>query len=220
MNVEEAIRERRSVRSYSDKDVKHEDLVKVLNAGRFAPSSGNIQNWVFIVVRNEEKKREIARACLNQTWMVQAPVHIIICNDLVAAKRSYDDRGEKFYSIQNCAAAAQNMMLEAESLGLSTCWVGSFDNEAVKRLLNIPNGVDPEIIITLGHKIGKTTSHASRHDLSHIIFFEEWGNRTIPKGLLLETVEEAEKKITEKIKKEIKKKGIMEKIKKAVKKHE
>ncbi|MEM4245462.1 MAG: nitroreductase family protein [Candidatus Nanoarchaeia archaeon] len=218
MNVEDAIKGRRSVRSYSEKDVKHEDLVKVLNAGRYAPSSGNIQNWVFIVVRNEEKKREIAKACLNQIWMVQAPVHIVICNDLVAAKRAYGERGERLYSIQNCAAAAQNMMLQAEELGLATCWVGSFDNEGVKRILNIPSGVNPEIIITLGYKSPRSTSHGGRHNLSHLVFFEDWGNRTIPKGLILERVEEAEKKIVEKVKKEVKKTGIVEKIKKAVKK--
>ncbi len=218
MNVEDAIKGRRSVRSYSEKDVKHEDLVKVLNAGRYAPSSGNIQNWIFIVVRDKEKKREIAKACLNQIWMVQAPIHIIICNDLVAAKRAYGDRGERLYSIQNCAAAAQNMMLQAEELGLATCWVGSFDNEGIKRILNIPSGVNPEIIITLGHKSPRSTSHGGRHNLSHLTFFEGWGNRTLPQGLILERVEEAEKKIAEKIKKEVKKTGLVEKIKKAVKK--
>ncbi|MFH1331841.1 MAG: nitroreductase family protein [archaeon] len=218
MDVEDAIKQRRSVRSYSDKKVKHDDLIKVINAGRFAPSSGNIQNWVFIVVTDEAKKKEIARACLNQIWMVQAPVHIVICNDLVAAKRAYGDRGERMYSIQNCAVAAQNMILEAESLGLSTCWVGSFDNEGVKRILNIPGGVNPEIILTLGHSSGKVTSHASRHDLSHLIFFENWGSRRLPKELVLEKAERETKEMTEKVKKEVKKTGIMEKIKKAVKK--
>ncbi len=220
MNVEDAIKERRSVRSYSDKDVKQDELIKVLNAGRFAPSSGNIQNWVFIVVRDEAKKGEIARACLNQIWMVQAPVHIIICNDLVAANRAYGDRGEKFYSVQNCAVAAQNMMLEAEELGLATCWVGSFDNEGIKRILDIPSGVNPEIIITLGHALGKTRSHASRHDLSYLVFFESWGNRKLPKEFMLEKAEKETREITEKIKEEVKKKGIMEKIKKAVKRHD
>lgn len=219
MNVDEAIRQRRSSRSYSEKEVKHEHLVKVLNAGRHAPSSGNVQNWVFVIVKNEEKKREIAKACLNQIWMVQAPVHIVICNDLVAVKRAYGERGERLYGIQNCAAAAQNMILEAESLGLGTCWVGSFDNDAVKRILNIPNGVNPEIIITLGHAQGKT-SLAGRHNLTQLVYFEGWGHRQIEKGLLLDRIGEKEREIEEKIKKEVKKKGIVEKIKKAVKKYE
>lgn len=218
MNVEEAIRQRRSVRSYSTTDVKHDDLIKILSLARYAPSSGNIQNWVFIVVRDGDKKREIAKACLNQIWMVQAPVHIIICNDLIAAKRAYGDRGEKLYSIQNCAAAAQNIMLAAESLGLSTCWVGSFDTEGIKRIMDIPQGINPEIIITLGYKTGKPTSIAGRHDLSHMIFFDDWGNKKLQKSLLLERAEEAGKEITEKVKEEVKKKGIIEKIKKAVKK--
>jgi len=215
MNVDDAIRQRRSARSYSEKEVKHEHLVRVLNAGRHAPSSGNVQNWVFLVVKNENTKREIARACLNQIWMVQAPVHIIICNDLVAIKRSYGERGERLYGIQNSAAAAENMMLEAESLGLGTCWVGSFDNDAVKRALNIPNGVNPEIILTLGHPQGKT-SMAGRHDLSHLVYFEQWGHKQIQKELLLDRIEEEGREVREKIKK----KGIVEKIKKAVRKHE
>ncbi|MFH1211082.1 MAG: nitroreductase family protein [archaeon] len=219
MNVEEAVRQRRSSRGYKEKDVRHEDLVKVLNAGRHAPSSGNIQNWIFLVIKNEGTRREIAKACLNQIWMVQAPVHIVICNDLVTAKRSYGERGERLYGIQNCAAAAENMILEAESLGLGTCWVGSFDNEAVKRILNIPGGVNPEIILTLGHPEGKT-SMAGRHDLSFMVYFEQWGHRQLPKGLLLERIETEGREIREKIKKEVKKKGIVEKIKKAVKRHD
>jgi nitroreductase len=219
MNVEEAIRQRRSVRGYSEKGVKHDDLVRVLNAGRHAPSSGNIQNWIFFVITNEEKRKEIAKACLNQIWMTQAPVYIIICNDLVAAKRHYGDRGEKLYSIQNCAAAAQNMMLQAESLGLSTCWVGSFDTDWVKRIVDIPDGADPGIILTLGYKSGKTNS-PGRHDLSHIVYFEDWGHKTLPKGLIVDRIEEKEKEVVEKIRGEVKKRGIVEKIKKAVKKYD
>ncbi len=216
MDIEEIIKGRRSIRNYSEKAVSHDDLAKVLNAGKYAPSSGNIQNWVFLVIRDEEKKRVIAGACLNQAWMVQASVHIIICNDLVAAHRFYGDRGEKLYGIQNCAAAAQNMILMAESLGLSTCWVGSFDAEAIKRICVIPDTADPEIIITLGYKV-YNPNPPGRHDLIHIAFFETWGNKVLPAKLLAEKVESAGKEAVKRLDKTLKKENIVEKLKKVIK---
>lgn len=218
MDVIEVIKSRRSVRSYSNKEVKHDDLVRILSSARYAPSSGNIQNWAFIVVRNSSKREDISKACLDQRWMVQAPVHIVVCNEVSLAKRAYGSRGESLYGIQNCAALAQNLMLAACSLGLSTCWVGSFDPETISRLLKIPSGFTPQIIITLGYKSDKTTSVAGRHDLANMVFFDGWGKRVIGSELLLEKISKEAGKAHTEVKKRIDKKAIIEKIKRVIKK--
>lgn len=218
MDVLEAIKSRRSVRSYSDKEVKHDAIVRVLSFARYAPSSGNIQNWAFIVVRDSSKREDISKACLNQRWMVQAPVHIVVCNEISLAKRAYGSRGESLYGIQNCAALAQNLMLAAYSLGLSTCWVGSFDPETISRLLKIPSGFTPQIIITLGYKSDKTTSVAGRHDLANMVFFNGWGSKVLGSELLLEKISKETEKVHAGVKKKFDKKAIVEKIKSVIRK--
>ena len=78
MEIADAIKQRCSVRKYKGKEVKIEDVLKLLNLAKEAPSSGNLQNWRFIVVTDEKKRKEISVACLNQSWMNEAPVHIVI----------------------------------------------------------------------------------------------------------------------------------------------
>ena len=150
MELDDAIQKRVSVKSYIDKDIPNDMIGLILEAGSLAPSAGNLQNWKFIIVKNEKKRADIAEAARNQNWMNQAPVFIIVCNDKKIITDMYGPRGE-LYSTQDCAIAAQNIMLKAVDLGLSTCWVGSFDNEAVRRILKIPDKVDPEMILTLGY---------------------------------------------------------------------
>ena len=81
MDLSKAIIERCSVRDYQDKAISIETILEILNIAKNSPSSGNLQNWRFIIVTDESKRNEIAIACLNQVWMAKAPIHIIICND-------------------------------------------------------------------------------------------------------------------------------------------
>jgi len=151
MDLLELIKTRRSVRKYINKPIPWDDISNITDAGRYAPSSGNLQNWKFIVVLDKEKRKAIADASLKQYWMETAPVHIVIISEPQKAERYYGTRGERLYSVQNCAAAAQNMILEAHNLGLSSCWVGAFDEEMVKRTLRIPAEARPQIILTIGY---------------------------------------------------------------------
>ena len=116
MDLTKAIIERSSVRSYKNKQVKIEEVLEVLNIAKEAPSSGNIQNWRFIIVIDESKIKEISTACLSQSWMSQAPVHIVICNNYQEVIDNYNEYGKK-YSVQNCAIVAQNIMLTATDFG-------------------------------------------------------------------------------------------------------
>ncbi len=151
MDVFDLFRLRRSVRSFTSENVSDEEVKKILEAARWAPSAGNIQPWEFIIVRSLENKRRIARAALNQTFIERAPVVIVVCADEAKSSWTYGSRGANLYCIQDTAAAIENMLLAACSLGLGACWVGAFDEEEVRRILRVPRGVRPVAIIPIGH---------------------------------------------------------------------
>lgn len=176
MDVETAILNRRSIRNYKvDKSVSNETIAEILDLARFAPSSGNLQNWKVILVSDPGRKEELATAALKQKWITTSPVLLVICNNLADVKRLYKDRGASLYSIQNVAVFVNNILLAAHNLGLSTCWIGAFDPNAVKMVLRIPEGVEPEVIIALGYAAEELEA-PSRKTIDQFTFFETWGN--------------------------------------------
>lgn len=176
MDVDTAILNRRSIRNYKvDKSVPNETVAEILDIARFAPSSGNLQNWKVILVADPGRKEELANAALKQKWITTCPVLLVICNNSADVKRLYKDRGETLYSIQNVAVFVNNILLAAHSLGLGTCWIGAFDPDAVKMVLRIPEGVEPEAIVALGYAAEELEA-PSRKTIDQFTFFETWGN--------------------------------------------
>jgi len=149
--VFEAIRNRRSIRAYTGENVSEEEVERLIDAARWAPSAGNIQPWEFIVVRNEETKRRLSAAALDQTFIEEAPVVIVVCANQMRSAQGYGSRGTTLYCLQDTAAAIQNLLLAAYTLGLGTCWVGAFHEEEVKKVLNTVGAVRPVAIIPVGH---------------------------------------------------------------------
>jgi len=173
MEVFHCIKKRRSVRKYLEKPVEWDKIMDILESAAAAPSAGNLQNWKFIVCANKANKEEVARACVDQLWISHAPVLIIVCAEPKHAESLYGERAEKLYNIQNCAAAAQNILLSATALGLSTCWVGAFDEEKVRDIFKMPAEARPQAIITLGYTDDETKT-PDKIDLERLVFFEEW----------------------------------------------
>ncbi len=173
MDVYEAIKKRRSIRKYLDKPVEWEKISTVVDAGRLAPSSGNIQNWKFIVVTDKDKRKALAEAALKQAWMETAPVYIVVCAEPVTAGRFYNNRGEELYTKQNCAAAIENMLLEATELDLGTCWVGAFEEKMVKKDLGVESSIEVHAIITLGYADEEVPEPAN-FPLEHVTYFNGW----------------------------------------------
>lgn len=180
MELNKAIKNRRSVRKYLSKDVPLKTILELVYAAHQAPSSGNLQNWDFIIVKDQKTKQKIAEACLDQTWMSEAPVHIVICSDRERIQSFYEKHKNK-YSIQNCALATQNLMLRAHSLKLGACFVSGFSKMSLKRHLEIPENSEPEAIITLGFPAEKPLT--KRSNLENHTFFETYGNRRADKSL-------------------------------------
>ncbi len=176
MELFEVIKSRRSVRAFTREEVSEEEVEKLIDAARWAPSAGNLQPWEFIVVRKPEIKRKLSIAALHQTFIEEAPVVIVVCANQMRSGRGYGARGIHLYCLQDTAAAIQNMLLAAYALGLATCWVGAFREEEAKKALDLPDGVRPIAIIPVGHP-AKTPMARSRRPLNEIIHYETYKGR-------------------------------------------
>ncbi len=153
MDVLEAILRRRSIRKFKDKELKKEEVGELLKAARWAPSAGNKQPWEIIVVRDKEKQEELAEIALEQYWMEEAPIILVVCLNKEIAKGKYGDRGTELYGIQATGAAIQNILLRATELGLGACWVGAFDEDQAKVALKCTGEDDiiPVAMIPIGY---------------------------------------------------------------------
>lgn len=169
MSVWEAIKGRRSVRRFDPaRDVPREVVSRLLEAARWAPSAGNAQPWMFVVVRSKELKEGLVQAALGQRFLAQAPLVIVVCADLARAREAYGSRGETLYCLQDTAAAVQNILLAAAEQGLGTCWVGAFDESEVARLLGLPPGLRPVALVPVGYP-AETPAPRPRRPLSEIV---------------------------------------------------
>lgn len=150
MDVLEAILKRRSIRKFKNKEIEREKIEKLKEALIWAPSAGNLQARKFYFVFNEKKKKELARAALNQDFISQAPLVIVGCCDLEKISW-YGERGKNLYTICDVSAAIENLMLVAVEEGLGTCWLGAFDEEKVFEILNLPKNEKPIVIVPVGY---------------------------------------------------------------------
>ncbi len=151
MEVFEAIKGRRSISAFKEENVAEETIKSLIEAAVCAPSAGNIQPWEFIIVRESETKKKLSKASLNQRFLEEAPVLIIVCANEIKSARGYGKRGSTLYCIQDTAAATQNIHLAAFSLGLGTCWVGAFDENEAREILHMPEGIRPVAIVPVGY---------------------------------------------------------------------
>ncbi|MBI2151628.1 nitroreductase family protein [Candidatus Woesearchaeota archaeon] len=175
-DILDLIKSRRTIKEFQPKFVSWENISRVLDAGRHAPSCGNLQNWKFILVYNSDQKQSLAELCYGQYEIALAWILIVVCAEPEKAERYYGSRGRNLYTVQNCAAVTQNMLLEAHSLGLGTRWVGAFDEEGVRNLLNVPAEISIQSIVALGHA-KDTPEKPPKFPLEPITYFSKWRSR-------------------------------------------
>ena len=164
MDVFEAIRTRRSIRKYSPEPIPSEKLDMILEAARLAPSAGNRQPWRFIVVQNADRKKKVAQIADNQTFLSDASAIVVATGDPDASTRWHE---------KDSMIALEHMVLAATALGYGTCWIGAFDEDAVKRLLKIPVKMKVVALLPIGIP-AETSAPRSRKELSEIFFKEQW----------------------------------------------
>ena len=176
-----AISDRKSIRKYNNTPVENDKILALIESARMAPSGNNTQPWHFIIVTNEETKDQIIKVDNNQQWMKTAPVFIVCVADIRC--RIKDDTD--IYLDENCslpelkqiirdtAIAIEHILLEAENIGLSTCWTAWFSQKDMRPIMNIPDDKYVVGVITVGYsdEIGK---HAPKKPLESIIRYEKW----------------------------------------------
>lgn len=166
MSILEIIRQRRSVRKFTDQGIPEEAVDVLIEALRWAPSAGNLQSRKFFFVRNKNTKKKLAEAVgnpdlaakmkklakriLNRDFVSQASLVVVACLDRNIA-RQYGERGVHLYSIQDVAASVMNMLLVAHELGLGSTWVGGFDESRVVDIMQLPPNLRPVALIPIGY---------------------------------------------------------------------
>lgn len=177
MNVFECILTRRSIRHFEKKPVDDKLIGVMLYMASHSPSAGNTQEWNFIVVRDEEIKKKLAYAALRQMFIAEAPVVIVVCSDLKKIELKYGNRGKELYSIQDTANATMSILLTANALGLGSCWVGAFDEDSVRNILDLPENLRPIAIVPIGYP-AEAPSTPYRIPIENLTYIEKYGKKS------------------------------------------
>jgi len=148
----------------------------MLYSATHAPSAGNTQDWHFIVVKDESIRKKLAEAALRQRFIAEAPVVIVVCIDKEKVIMRYGKRGESLYSMQDTANATMILMLVAHALGLSTCWVGAFDEDRVGNILELPEQLRPIAIVPVGYS-DETPRKPRRIPFEHLTSINTYGKK-------------------------------------------
>ncbi|MCK4458049.1 MAG: nitroreductase family protein [Thermoplasmata archaeon] len=172
MEVKTAIRERRSIRAFKTDPVAEEVVIELIELANMAPSAGNLQAREFIAVRDDKTKEALAAAALNQMFISEAPVCIVVCVNYERIAH-YGERGRELYVFHDTGAAIQNILLAVHDMGLGAVWVGAFDEDPVKRILNLPEHIRPVAIVPVGHPVEQPKMRV-RRDPSDILRKESW----------------------------------------------
>jgi len=157
MKFLDLVKARQSVRGYLSKEVDREKIERCLEAARLAPSTINSQPWSFIVVDDPKLKGAVAKETFSQLisfnhFSLQAPVLIILISERSGFLNKVAEAiKDKQFSLIDIGIAAEHFCLQATEEGLGTCMLGWFNEKGVKKLLNIPQKIRVELIITIGY---------------------------------------------------------------------
>jgi len=169
MDLYEAIKSRYSVRSYLNKPVEQEKLDRILDAARLAPSGSNRQPWKFVLVRDAEMRKKLVPACSNQEFVGQAPVVIAGVGLMPDRIMSCGVPGDPV----DVAIALEHVALAATAEGLGTCWIGSFDQDQVRRVLGIPANAKVIEVMTLGYPADHPQPK-TRKPMKALVCYDQW----------------------------------------------
>lgn len=174
MEISQVIRDRRSIRKYKDTAVEWEKIEQVLDAARLAPSWKNQQCWRFLVLTDPGKRARLLGAFPDENpgknALTMAPCVIVVCAD--PAESGVENGIE--YFVADTAIAFEHLCLAAHDLGLGTCWMGMFDEPAIRSALEIPEGIRVVGVTPLGYP-DQEPKPRPRKDLGEIAYCENWG---------------------------------------------
>lgn len=173
MEFDSVIKKRHSIRSFKDKSVSWKLVMDAIDSAIKAPFAGNNNNLKFIIVESPELIEKLAKYS-NQDWISEATIALIVCSNDKNLERLYQERG-KAYSKQQAGATIENLLLKITDLGLSSCWVGAYDDEKIKSNFDIPEDIQIEAIIPVGYeKKSPKTKEIRKQKLDNLIYWDLW----------------------------------------------
>ena len=170
MSFLDIVKKRRSVRSYLEKPVPEDVLLRILESARLAPSASNRQAWKFIVVKDPELRNALSVAANNQRFVGQAPVVIAAVALMPEGLMSC---GVPRYAV-DLSIAVTHMTLAAAAEGLGTCWIGAFSQEKAKELLQVPDEYKVVALLPLGYPADNGVGGKSRKPLDEIVSYNKF----------------------------------------------
>jgi nitroreductase len=180
MSFIDLIRSRRSIRSFTDRPVSREDTTRCLEAARLAPSACNAQPWTFVVADDPEVKNRLGDAAFdgvyaNNRFAKEAAVLVAVVSEKanLMSRIGGQFRGTHYYLI-DIGIAIEHFVLQAEELGLATCWIGWFNEGGVKRTLGIPKDRKVDILLALGYAGEAAAGSHNRASLERMSAFNRY----------------------------------------------
>lgn len=165
----EVIKKRRSIRKYQNKEVEPEKIETIIENAILSQTAGNLQSYVIFVIKSHTIKEALTQAAYGQRFIKQAPIVFVVCADQEKAGSVYGKRGYELYSINDASIVATYIELIACALGLGTCWVGAFDEQQVKQILALPEGIKPIAIIPCGYPAEQPKMPKKKRDMIYFV---------------------------------------------------
>ena len=180
MSFSDLIHKRRSVRRYDSRSIPKEDLLKCLEAARLAPSACNSQPWHFIVIDEPKLRQRVAEKIFSGIYSMnkfakEAPVLVAVVSEKMKflAAIGSQVRGTKYF-LMDVGIACEHFILQAQELGIGSCWMGWFDEKVLKRELKIPRDKKIDIVISLGYPAEDKVTPKTRKSLKEISSFNKY----------------------------------------------
>ena len=181
MGFMELVQERRSVRRYASRPIPKEDLLKCLEAARIAPSGCNSQPWHFIVIDEPGLRKRVAERIFSGLYSMnkfaeQAPVLVAVVSEKESFLASFGGQvRDTSYCLVDIGIACEHLILQAQELGIGSCWIGWFDEKALKEEMKIARNKKLDIVIALGFPAEDKIVPKTRKALGEISSFNAYG---------------------------------------------
>ena len=169
MDFSDLINKRYSVRSYKSTPIEDDKLLNVLNAARLAPTASNRQPFQIIVVHTMGREEELL-SIYQRDWFIQAPLVICVCG---LPAKAWIRRDNKLYLDVDIAIVTDHMILAATELGLGTCFIAAFDAVNARKVMSLPEDVEPILLTPLGYPNDEPRIK-TRKNLDELVRYERW----------------------------------------------
>ncbi len=180
MQFDDVVKNRKSAHSFNKKKVHWEKILEAIDAANQGPFANNLNNLRFLIVEEEEMIKKIAEAA-DQLWINEASAVILVCSDDKELESMFDERG-RVYSRQQSGAAIITLIFKLTDLGVSSEWVGAYDDDQLRYHLRIPKEKQIEAIIPIGYEKEKRPKKKKK-ELVNTLYWEQWNNNRRPELL-------------------------------------